>query len=52
VDDTRKEKIRATFVNIIKPELKDEFFANWTKWFVTEETAEDEKYPGKLKSSM
>ena len=49
-NQTRKEKLRATFVNIVKPELKEDFFSNWTKWFVTEETAEDEKHPGKLKS--
>lgn len=51
MNDSRKEKLRATFINIIKPELKDEFFSMWTNWFVTEDTAEDEKFPGKLKST-
>ena len=35
---------------VIKPELKTEFLLIWEKWFVTENTVEDEKCPGKLKS--
>ena len=35
---------------IIKPDLKEEFLSIWEKWFVTEDTVEDEKHPGKLKS--
>ena len=35
---------------VVKPELKTEFLKVWKKWFVTEDTVEDEKCPGKLKS--
>ena len=37
---------------IVKPELLDEFKSVWTKWFVTEDTIEDEKFPGKMKSKV
>ena len=37
---------------VIKPNLKNEFLSIWDKWFVTEDTVEDEKYPGKLKSKI
>ena len=37
---------------IIKPDLKEEFLSIWEQWFVTEDTVEDEKHPGKLKSKL
>ena len=40
----------ATLFPLVKPELKEEFLQIWTKWFVTEDTIEDEKFPGKMKS--
>ena len=41
----------SVLVPVIKPELKEEFFRVWENWFVTENTTEDEKFPGKLKSN-
>ena len=35
---------------VIKSGLVEEFLSIWTTWFVTEDTVEDEKFPGKLKS--
>ena len=46
---TAEEKLRAVFDPIVRPEMRDSWEANWKKWFVTEDTVEDEKYPGKLK---
>ena len=46
---TAEEKLRAVFDPIVRPEMRDNWEANWKKWFVTEDTVEDEKYPGKLK---
>ena len=37
---------------VIKPDLVDEFLMIWDLWFVLENTTEDEKYPGKLKSKI
>ena len=37
---------------VIKPGLEEEFLTVWEKWFVTEDTVEDEKCPGKLKSKF
>ena len=36
---------------VVKPEEKENFMKNWEEWFVTEESVEDEKCPGKLKST-
>ena len=47
--ETAEEKLRAVFDPIVRPEMKENWEANWKKWFVTEDTVEDEKYPGKLK---
>ena len=35
---------------VVKPEKRENFLTIWEKWFVTEDTVEDEKFPGKLKS--
>ena len=37
---------------VIKPELVDEFLMIWDLWFVLENSVEDEKFPGKLKSKF
>ena len=37
---------------VVKPELQTEFLKVWKTWFVTENTVEDEKCPGKLKSEI
>jgi len=38
--------MEATFLPIVKPELKTEFLECWDKWFVLEDTVRDEKTPG------
>ena len=46
---TPEEELRAVFDPIVKPEMRESWETNWKKWFVTEDTVEDEKFPGKLK---
>ena len=46
---TPEEELRAVFDPIVKPEMRESWEQNWKKWFVTEDTVEDEKFPGKLK---
>ena len=47
--ETAEGKLRAVFDPIVRPEMRENWENNWRKWFVTEDTVEDEKYPGKLK---
>ena len=49
-DNSRKSIIAATFLPIVKPDKMESFLADWGKWFVLEDTHEDAKIPGKLKS--
>ena len=49
IDDSRKANMLSVLLPVIKPNLRNEFFKIWDKWFVLENTVEDEKYPGKLK---
>ena len=37
---------------VVKPDRVNEFLQIWSTWFVTEDSVEDEKFPGKLKSSF
>ena len=37
---------------VVQPDRVDEFLQIWSTWFVTENSVEDEKFPGKLKSSF
>ena len=46
---TPEEELRAVFDPIVKPEMKQSWEENWMKWFVTTDTVEDERFPGKLK---
>ena len=50
VDSSRRANMASVLLPIIKPELVDEFIMVWDLWFVLEDTVEDEKCPGKLKS--
>ena len=50
IDDSRKANMLSVLLPVIKPNLRNEFFKIWDKWFVLENTVEDEKFPGKLKS--
>ena len=49
-DKSRKSELLSILLPVVKPELQDEFYPAFEKWFVTENTVEDEKFPGKLKS--
>ena len=49
-DQRRKTQIAATFLPIVRQEKMTSFLADWGKWFVLEDTHEDAKIPGKLKS--
>ena len=49
-DTSRKAIIAATFLPLVKPEKMESFLTDWGKWFVLEDTHEDAKIPGKLKS--
>ena len=51
-DTSRRAELLSVLLPIIKPELKTEFFPAFEKWFVTQNTVEDEKFPGKLKSKF
>ena len=51
IDDSRKANMLSVLLPIIKPKLRNEFFRIWDKWFVLEDSVEDEKCPGKLKSN-
>ena len=42
--------MESVLLPVIKPELKDDFLSVWGDWFVLEDSVEDEKFPGKLKS--
>ena len=50
IDDSRKANMLSVLLPVIKPNLRNEFFKIWDKWFVLKNTVEDEKFPGKLKS--
>ena len=51
-DDSRKANMASVLFPVIKPELIDEFVMIWDIWFVLEDTVQDEKFPGKLKSKI
>ena len=46
---TSEEQLRAVFDPIVRPEMREQWENNWKRFFVTEDTVEDEKFPGKLK---
>lgn len=50
--DSRESQLRSTFDNCLIEESREEFYKIWKNWFVTENTIEDEKKPGKLKSKF
>ena len=49
---TGEEKLIATYKNIIRPEMKASWEANYKSWFVVTDKPEDIRYPGKLKSEF
>ena len=50
VDSSRRANMASVLLPVVKEELQDEFLMIWDLWFVLEDTTEDEKFPGKLKS--
>ena len=44
-----EEQYRALFEPILKKDMKKSWEQNWKKWFVTTDTVEEERFPGKLK---
>ena len=44
------DKYRAIFDPIVKPQMRDSWETNWRAWFVTTDSVEDQRFPGKLKS--
>ena len=49
-DDSRRANMASVLLPVIKPDKVDEFLMIWDLWFVLDDTVEDEKTPGKLKS--
>ena len=49
-DNSRRANMLSVLLPVIKAGQKENFLAVWEDWFVTENTVEDEKCPGKLKS--
>jgi hypothetical protein len=48
--ETRRSKMMAAFSPLIRDDMHDKFFAEWDKWLVLEDTVENSKEPGLLKS--
>ena len=49
LDADIESQYRAIFDPIIKPEMKDSWELKWKSWFVTTNSIEDQRFPGKLK---
>ena len=48
-NDSRRAELLSIMLPVIKPELKNDFFPEFERWFVTQNNVTDEKCPGKLK---
>ena len=51
-DMTPEEELRAVFDPILRPERRQHWYDNWSKWFVLTREVEDEKFPGRFKSKF
>ena len=49
-NDTLLEKMKKIFIPIVKPSLKEEFLSKWQDYFVLDDTIEQKRKPGLLKS--
>ena len=49
---TPEEELRAVFDPILRPERRQHWYDNWSKWFVLTREVEDEKFPGRFKSKF
>ena len=47
-----EEELRAVFDPILRPERRQHWYDNWSKWFVLTREVEDEKFPGRFKSKF
>ena len=50
-DPTTEQYYRCLFDPLVRPEMKCSWEANWKSWFVTTDAVEDQRKPGKLKST-
>ena len=49
---TLEQYYRCLFDPLVRPEMKDSWESQWKSWFVTTDTIEDQRKPGKLKSTF
>ena len=49
--DDKETQLRALFDPLVKPEMKESWERQWKMWFVTTNSVEDLRKPGKLKGS-
>ena len=50
--ENKETQLRALFDPLVKPEMKDSWENCWKDWFVTTNTVEDLRKPGKLKGKF
>ena len=51
-DATRREKMEGVFLPIVRPDKMDQFLAQWDQWFVLNDSVEQKRCPGLLKSTF
>ena len=49
---TPEQYYRALFDPLVRPDMKDSWESQWKSWFVTTDAIEDQRKPGKLKSTF
>lgn len=47
--DSLEKQLTSMFDPIIRPEMRESWETQWKQWFVTTDTVEDQRWPGKLK---
>jgi len=51
-DDTLRAKMGSILFPIVRQDMMTSFQSEWEAWFVLEDTIEEKRAPGKLKSKM
>ena len=51
-DATPEQYYRCLFDPLVRPDKKDSWESQWRSWFVTTDDIEDQREPGKLKSTF
>ena len=51
-DATPEQYYRCLFDPLVRPDKKDSWESQWKTWFVTTDEIEDQRKPGKLKSTF